>query len=407
MEPDGGERFRVMTATLDPTTDELRDAARDLAQRRFAPRAAEWDEREVWPEDNERVLADLGYMGFLIPEEYGGLGRSFLDAVVVLEEFAKACFTTALVCHLYINGPARTITVVGSEEMKRRLLPGCATGENFVVIAVSEPDAGSAVTDLSCRADVQADGSLLLNGRKSWVTGGGRCTHALVFVRFGPQPSSAARGIGAVVVPGDTPGFSIGRTDRKMGGRGTPESELIFEDCRLDPEWILVPGDPANTGGFKTLMTAFGAERLGNCALCLGASQAAYEASVAFMLERQQFGRPIAEFQGLQWKVADMAIKLAAGRALLHDAARKAGRGFPAPWDTAVAKTFINESAQEICSTAIQLHGHHGYTVEAGIERHYRDVRGMALGGGTPEILRNTIASLVFGRSFSQRRDGS
>jgi alkylation response protein AidB-like acyl-CoA dehydrogenase len=394
-----------VTATLDPTTMELREAARELAQRRFAPRAREWDEREEWPEENERVLAELGYLGFLIPEEYGGLGRSFLDAVIVLEEFAKACFTTALVCHLYLNGPSRTITVIGSEEIKRRLLPKAATGEHFVVIAVSEPDAGSAVTDLTTRADVNSDGSVVINGTKSWVTGGDRCTHALVFVRFGPEPSTEARGIGAVVVPRDAPGFSIGRIDRKMGGRGTPESELIFEDCRIGPEWILVPGDPKTTTGFKTLMTAFGAERLGNCALCLGASQAAYDASIAFMQQRHQFGRPIAEFQGLQWRIADMAIKLAAGRALLHEAAGNAGRGFPSPWDTAMAKVYINESAQEICNQAIQLHGHHGYTVEAGIERHLRDVRGMALGGGTPEILRNTIASLAFGRSFNQRRD--
>jgi butyryl-CoA dehydrogenase len=395
-----------VTATLETTAEELREAARELAQRQFAPRAREWDEREVWPEENERILADLGYLGLLIPEEYGGLGRSFLEAVIVLEEFAKACFTTALVCHLYVNGPSRTITVVGSEEIKRRMLPGAARGNNFVVIAVSEPDAGSAVTDLSTRADVQADGSLVLNGRKSWVTGGERCSHALVFVRFGPQPSLGAKGIGAVIVPRDAAGFSIGRTDRKMGGRGTPEAELIFEDCRIGAEWVLVPGDPNTSTGFKTLMTAFGAERLGNCALCLGASQAAYETSIAFMLERQQFGRPIAEFQGLQWRIADMAVKLAAGRALLHHAARNAGKGFPSPWDTAVAKVYINESAQEICNQAIQLHGHHGYTLDAGVERHLRDVRGMALGGGTPEILRNTIASLAFGRSFGQRRDG-
>src|SRR5437588_1886629 len=396
-----------MTATLDPTTDELRLAARELAERRFASRAAEWDEREEWPEENERVLAELGYLGFLIPEQYGGLGRSFLDAVIVLEEFARSCFTTALVCHLFMNGPARTITVVGSEEIKQRLLPKAATGEHFIVIAVSEPDAGSAVTDLATRADVQGDGSVVLSGRKSWVTGGARCTHALVFTRFGPEPSTGARGIGAVVVPRDTAGFGIGRTDRKLGGRGTPEAELIFDGCKLAPEWVLVPGNPQTTDGFRTLMRAFGAERLGNCALCLGAAQAAYETSVAFTKERHQFGRPIAEFQGLQWKVADMALKLAAGRALLHQAARNAADGFPTPWDTAITKTFINESMQEVCNSAIQLHGHHGYTVEAAVERHWRDVRGMALGGGTPEILRNTIASLAFGRSFSQRRYGS
>jgi len=192
-----------------------------------------------------------------------------------------------------------------------------------------------------------------------------------------------------------------------MGGRGTPEAELIFERCELAPEWVLVPGDPGTTDGFRTLMRAFGAERLGNCALCLGASQAAYEDSIAFMSQRHQFGRPIAEFQGLQWKIADMAVRLAAGRALLHQAARNAAGGFPSPWDTAITKTYINESMQEVCNAAIQLHGHYGYTVEAGIERHFRDVRGMALGGGTPEILRNTIASLAFGRSFNQRRNGS
>lgn len=395
-----------MTAVLDPGAQELVAAARELAAREFAPHAATWDEREEWPERNQRILADLGYLGMLVPEAYGGLGRSFLESVMVLEEFARHCFSTAMVCHLYVNGPSRTITVVGSEEIKRRLLPGAARGENFIVIAVSEPDAGSATTDLTTRAEVQPDGSVVVNGRKSWVTGGARCTHALVFVRFGPGPSSGANGIGAVVVPRDTPGFSIGRSDRKMGGRASPEAELVFENCRITPEWVLVPGDPSTTRGFKTLMTAFGAERLGNCALCIGSAQAAYDASVSFMRQRHQFGRPIMEFQGLQWRVADMAVKLAAGRALLHEAARNAADGFPSPWDTAVAKTYVNEAMQEVCNQAIQLHGHHGYTVDAGVERHLRDVRGMALGGGTPEILRNTIASLVFGRGFSQRRDG-
>jgi len=386
---------------LGPDLEAFRQEIRKTAERAFGEKAAYWDEHEEFPTENRELLKKLGYLGMVIPEEYGGSGAPVIQATILLEEIARVCFTTAMVAQLAINGPSRALTILASEEQKRRWLPGCASGDNQFYIAISEPGAGSAMTDMT--TSVTDDGDhVIVNGQKSYCTGGQLNTHVLVFARWGKCEGS--KGIGALVVKRGTPGFDVGAPTPKMGGRGMPEVDLYFDHCRVPKEDVIVAGDPNSSRTFKRLMSSFGPERVGNAAMCLGAAQGAYDLAVAFSREREQFGRPICEFQGLQWKVADMAVQLHAARLMIYRAATHLVDGFPDPWDATIAKLYANEMAQRVTSEAMQMHGHAGFTRVLPLERMYRDVRGFALGGGTTEILRNTIAGIAYGRTFDQRR---
>ncbi len=389
---------------LDPELEDFRNEARKLAEREFAPRAAHWDEHEEFPAVNRDKLAELGYLGMFIPEEYGGSGAPVIQGTVFLEEMARVCFNTALVSQLYLNGPSRAISVLGSDEQKKRFLPDMAAGKKFIAIAISEPEAGSAVTDLRTTATKDGDG-WVLNGNKCWSTGAHVADYALVFCRFGK--ASGAKGIGAFVVDLKKPGARIGHISLKMGGRGLTEAEIILENYKAGPEDVLVKGDPESSRSFALLMSSFGPERVGNAAMCVGLAQGAFEAAKSHSEIRHQFGRPIKEFQGLQWKIADMATQLHAARLMVYRAATNpAPNGFPDPMDATMAKLYANEMAQRVTNDALQIHGHNGYTREYPLERMVRDARGFALGGGTVEILRNTIAAMVYGHSFNQRRGG-
>jgi len=381
--------------------DEFRATLRKFATDAFSAKAAYWDEEEKFPQENRDLLARLGYLGLVIPEQYGGSGMSILHATVFLEEISRVCFNTGLVCQLAINGPSRAIEILGSEEQKNRFLPKCASGEYMFGIGMSEPGAGSATTDMVTSAVPDGD-AYLLNGQKVFCTGGHLATHVLVFARFGK--TSGANGIGALVVEKGTPGFAVGKPDRKMGGRGVAEAELFFDNCRVPRENLLMLGDEHSTRSFRVLMSSFGPERVGNAAMCLGVAQGAFELAVAYSKERPQFGRPICEFQGIQWKIADMATQIHATRLMVHHAATHLQDGFPNPLAAAQAKLYANEMVQRVTNEALQIHGHYGYTRDFPLERMVRDSRGFALGGGTVEILRNTIASIVYGRSFNQRR---
>ncbi|AKO98971.1 MULTISPECIES: acyl-CoA dehydrogenase family protein [Rhodobacterales] len=387
---------------LDPELEDFRNEARKLAEREFAPRAAHWDEAEEFPAANRDKLAELGYLGMFIPEEYGGSGAPVIQGTVFLEEMARVCFNTALVSQLYLNGPSRAISVLGSDEQKKRFLPDMAAGKKFIAIAISEPEAGSAVTDLRTTATRDGDG-WVLNGNKCWSTGAHVADYALVFCRFGK--ASGAKGIGAFVVDLKKPGARIGHISLKMGGRGLTEAEIILENYKAGPEDVLVEGDPESSRSFALLMSSFGPERVGNAAMCVGLAQGAFDAAKSYSEIRHQFGRPIKEFQGLQWKIADMATQIHAARLMVYRAATNpAPNGFPDPMDATMAKLYANEMAQRVTNEALQIHGHNGYTREYPLERMVRDARGFALGGGTVEILRNTIAAMVYGHSFDQRR---
>ena len=379
-----------------PEQEALRRRARELADTVFAPRAAAWDAREEYPWENVKDLVAAGLMGMTVPAGYGGPDRPVLDVVLAIEEIARACGITGRIVVEGNLGVVGALTAYGTEAQKRRYFPWVLDGEK-PAIAISEPAAGSAATDLETRAE-ETPGGFRLTGHKCWITGAGTSRLYLVFARFGGRPG--AEGIGGLLVERDTPGFTIGRRELMMGLRGIPEGELHFEHCVVPRECLLVePGD-----GFKKLMRAYNGQRLGAATVALGLAQGAYEHAVRYATERRQFGRPIAEFQGIRWKLADMAIRLDAARLLIHRAAARAGRGFPDALEAAKAKTFAAETAQEVTSQALQIHGAAGYGRSLPLERMMRDARMFAIGGGTLEMMRNLIADHVLPTRADWRR---
>ncbi len=374
----------------------LRARARELADTRFAERAARWDEREEYPWDNVKDLVAAGFMGMTIPREHGGGGRPLLDVVLVIEEIARACGVTARIVVEGNLGVVGALRAYGTEAQKRRYFPWVLEGEK-PAIAITEVGAGSAATDLTTRVEETPQG-LVLTGHKRYITGAGTSRLYLVFARFGDRPGD--EGIGGVLVERDTPGFRIGRREPMMGLRGIPEGELHFEGCLVPREHVLAaPGD-----GFKRLMRAYNGQRLGAATVALGLAQGAFERALAHATERRQFGRPIAEFQGLRWKLADMAIKLDAARLLIHRAAARAGDGMPGALEAAKAKTLAAEVAQEVTSQALQIFGAAGYGRSLPLERMMRDARMFAIGGGTVEMMRNLIADRILPSRVDWRR---
>ena len=381
---------------LGPEQDALRRRVRQLADTVFAGRAARWDASEEYPWENVKDLVGAGLMGMTIPRAYGGPVRPVLDVVLAIEEVARACGITGRIVVEGSLGVVGALSAYGTEAQKRRYFPWVLEGDK-PAIAISEPGAGSAATDLETRAE-EAPGGYRLTGHKCWITGAGTSRLYLVFARFGGRPG--AEGIGGLLVERDTPGFTIGRREPMMGLRGIPEGELHFAACFVPTENLLVaPGD-----GFKHLMRAYNGQRLGAATVALGLAQGAYELALRHAAERRQFDRPIAEFQGIRWKLADMAIALDAARLLIHRAAARAGRGFPDALEAAKAKTFAAEMAQEVTSQALQIHGAAGYGRSLPLERMARDARMFAIGGGTVEMMRNLIADHILPSRMDWRR---
>ena len=373
----------------------LRLRARELADGVFAERAAHWDATEEYPWENVKALVAAGFMGMTIPREYGGGDRPLLDVVLVIEEIARACGITARIVVEGNLGVVGALRSYGTETQKRRYFPWVLEGEK-PAIAITEVEAGSAATDLATRAE-ETPAGYRITGHKRYITGAGTSRLYLVFARFGQRPG--ADGIGGILVERDTPGFRIGRREYMMGLRGIPEGELHFEACEVPRENLLVPaGD-----GFKNLMRAYNGQRLGAATVALGLAQGAYERALAFVGERKQFGRPIGDFQGLRWKLADMALRLDAARLLIHRAAARARGPYPDALEAAKAKTFAAETAQFVTSEALQIHGAAGYGRSLPLERMMRDARMFAIGGGTLEMMRNLIADRILPSRVSWR----
>ena len=362
----------------------------------FRERAARWDAAEEYPWDNVKDLVRAGLMGITVPKAYGGRGGSVLDVLLVVEEVARVCGVTARILVEGSLGVVGALAAYGTEAQKRRYFPWVLEGEK-PAIAITEPEAGSAATDLATRAD-EAPGGYALSGEKRWITGAGTSRLYLVYCRMGREPG--ARGIGGIFVERDMPGFQIGERDRTMGLRGIPESRLHLDRCHVPTSNLLV-GPP---DGFKKLMAAYNSQRLGAATVALGLAQGAYELARAYAGERHQFGRAIAEFQGIRWKLADMAIRLDAARLLIHRAAVNAGSSFPDALEAAKAKTFAAEMAQEVTNQALQIHGAAGYGRALPLERMVRDARMFAIGGGTVEMMRNLIADRILPTKADFRR---
>jgi len=369
----------------------LRELARTVAQRDLAPNARHWDETEEFPDASLAALRRAELLGITVGERWGGAGLGDVEAAIVLEELARVDVSSAILAQLGYNGPPRAIEHLGSDALRDRWLPLAARGEALFCIGISETEAGSAVQHLRTRL-VPDGAGWRLEGYKNYVTGGHRARACLVWCRFPDAEPGGTRGIGAVVVDLEADGVEVAGTHRKMGLRGTSEAELAFDGVRVEPEDVLVPGDPATGDGFKTLIAHINHERCGNAAMCLGAAQGALEYALGYVHERRIGDRPLAALQGLQWKLADMATRLEAARLLLGRAVRLAGPGgTPPPLETAMAKLAANEAAKFVCDEAIQLLGGYGYSREYPVERVYRDIRGLCIGAGTTEIQRNLI----------------
>ena len=386
-----------MDFDLTDSQREIRQKAREIAESKIAPRAAHWDETEEYPWENARILADAGFMGMNIPGEFGGPERPLIEAVLVVEEMAKVCGITGRIVVDSNMGVVGAIIKYGTEEQKKKYLPMVLQGDKPAIV-ITEPEAGSAATDMTTRAVLDGD-EYILNGKKKWITGAGVSHINLVFARV--VHGGDEQGIGALIVELGAEGFRIGERAFMMGLRGIPESEEIFENCR-------VPSENLVTVGFGRLMAAYNAQRVGAGTVALGLAEGAFAQAVEYAKKREQFGRPISEFQGLQWILADGRIQLDAARLLLHRAAVQEDpkTGFPDMHLAAIAKTFSAEASIKVTNDALQIFGAAGYSRDLPIERMARDVRMFTIGGGTTQAQRNVIASGIFGRKFSQRRGG-
>lgn len=386
-----------MDFDLTDSQREIRQKAREIAANKIAPKAAHWDETEEYPWENARILAEAGFMGMNIPEEYGGPERPLIEAVLVVEEMAKVCGITGRIVVDSNMGVVGAIIKYGTEEQKKKYLPMVLAGDKPAIV-ITEPEAGSAATDMTTRAVLDGD-EYILNGKKKWITGAGVSHINLVFARV--VHGGDEQGIGALIVELGAEGFRVGERAFMMGLRGIPESEEIFENCR-------VPSENLVTVGFGRLMAAYNAQRVGAGTVALGLAEGAFAQAVEYAKKREQFGRPISEFQGLQWILADGRIQLDAARLLLHRAAVQEDpkTGFPDMHLAAIAKTFSAEASIKVANDALQIFGAAGYSRDLPIERMARDVRMFTIGGGTTQAQRNVIASGIFGRKFSQRRGG-
>ncbi|HEX6522193.1 MAG TPA: acyl-CoA dehydrogenase family protein [Streptosporangiaceae bacterium] len=381
----------------DDHSRQLAAVAADIARQRYAPRATAWDaERKAFPHEERRYLGSLGLLGICLPEQFGGSGAPLLDALIVIEELAKECMPAAFQVFEANTGPARVLSLIGSEEIQHRFLPDVITGEISIALAISEPDAGSAATDITTRAKY-ADGAYTINGAKRWTSNGGEADAYLVYTRLSDEPGS--KGIGALIVEADRPGVSFGARERLMGFRGIPSADVRFDD-------VVVPADNlvAGPGEFNKLFRAFAIERLGNSTMSLAIGQAALDRTVSYVQERIQFGKQLIEFQSVQMALADMVLQVEAARLLIERAARTAGTGLPDPLEVSLAKCMANEMAKRVSDQAMQLHGGNGYTEDYGLERLHRDAHGWAVAGGTPAMQRIRIVSELLGRHFDQRR---
>jgi alkylation response protein AidB-like acyl-CoA dehydrogenase len=376
---------------------ELAAMARQVARERYAPRAAAWDTaREPFPHDERRYLGSLGLLGICLPERFGGGGAPLLHALVVIEELAKECRPAAFQVFEANTGPAQVLALLGTEEQQSRFLPGIIAGETAMALAISEPDAGSAATDMTTRAK-STGGDFTVNGAKRWISNGSEADSYLVYTRLSDEPG--ARGIGAIIIESGRDGVSFGARERLIGFRGIPSADVIFDDVLVPGDNLLVPA-----GGFGQLFRAFSVERLGNSTMSLAIGQAALDRTISYVQERQQFGKPLIEFQSVQMTLADMILQVEAARLLIERAARHAGTGLPDPLEVSLAKCTANEMAKRVSDLAMQLHGGNGLTEEYGIERLHRDAHGWAVAGGTPTMQRIRIVSELLGRRFDQRR---
>jgi alkylation response protein AidB-like acyl-CoA dehydrogenase len=363
----------------------LRAAVRELADDKIAPRAAETDETAEFPKDVYEALVRAGFHAVHVPEEYGGAGADAISACIVVEEVARACASSSLIPAVNKLG-SQPVILAGSAELKREVLTPLASGEAMFSYALSEREAGSDAAAMRTRAVRDGD-SWVLNGTKCWITNAGVSTHYTVMAVT--DPDKGANGISAFVVHKDDPGFSVGAKERKLGIKGSPTCEIYFEDCTIPSGRII--GEPGT--GFKTALRTLDHTRLAIGAQALGIAQGALDASIAYTVQRRQFGRAISDFQGIQFMLADMAMRVEASRQLVYAAAARAERDEPnLSFTSAAAKVFASDTAMSVTTDAVQLFGGYGYTKDFPVERMMRDAKITQIYEGTNQINRMVMA---------------
>lgn len=381
-----------MTNGLTQDQAELANAMRRFAEGELADGALARAHSSDYPWDIAEKLSAMGMLGITIGEEDGGVGGTLMDAVITIQELAMVCPKSADVAQAGNFGPIRTFAEFASPAQKERWLPDLLAGKKLISLGMSEPDAGSAVTELKTSAREDGDG-FILNGSKVFSTHSPHADLFLIYVRFGPGTG----GIGSVLVERGTPGFTVGKPSPFMSGEEW--CPLYFDDCRIPAENVLL-----GLGGFKKQISSFNVERIGNAARALALGRHAFEVARQHVTERNQFGRPLCEFQGLQWKFAEMVVKMESAQMLLYRAARDGDEnGLPSAFNTAVAKLACNEAGFQVANEAMQAMGAYGYSTESLVEYCVKRTRGWQIAGGSLEMLKNRIAEHVFDRRFSQR----
>lgn len=362
----------------------LRQTVRTFAERDIRPVALSFRDKgmDAYPRELHKKMIDMGLFGMTLPEEYGGGGRSPVDAIMAMEEvgrvdplFAESIFGTNF-------GPIRAIAGYGTEQQKKKYIPPVCRGEGHVAISITEPDAGSAATYLKTKAIRHGD-HYIVNGTKSFISSADAATAFMVYCRYGETEGLA--GMGAIIIDKDTPGFTIGKPEPNMANIN--QCQLFMEDAIVPVENVLI-----EENGFQKMMMAFNSERCGNATMSLVTAQCAYERALQYSQERSQFGRLISKFQGIQWMLADMKVKIEAARLLIYRALINGEDGFPSRLETAIAKVFSNEMAVEVTNRALEIFGGYGYSKEYPMEWLVRFARGWTIAGGTAQIQRNNIA---------------
>ena len=386
-----------MDFRLTPEQEQLRDTARQFATQEMPAVAKELEANDeplskAWL----KRYAEMGFLGVNVAEEFGGLGLGNLEALIVLEEFAKVSPAVAFPIFESSVGPIRAVEHFADSKLASSVVPKVCQGEIVAAVAMSEPDAGTALTDLKTRAVEDGDG-FVLNGQKRWCSGGGHADAYIVYTKLSDAPG--AKGIGALWVEKERDGISFGPREQLMGFRGIPSADIFFEDVRVPKENLIVPA-----GGFKQLMEAFDLERCGNATMCLAIAQSALDQALAYVQERRAFGKELVEFQAVQMKLAEMTMRVEASRLLIWRAAKNAEDGLPSILDSSLAKCFSNEMVREVTGAALQVMGGYGYAKEYGMEQKMRDAWGWGIAGGAIDIQKINIASALVGRRFDQRR---
>ena len=374
-----------MELTITEDLSLIQESARDFANTHIRPYVMEWDEAQIFPRDLFRLLGKQGFMGLLVPESYGGSGLDYQSYITVLEEISKVCGSIGLSLAAHNSLCTNHILMFGNDAQKGKYLSKLATGEFIGAWGLTEPNTGSDAMRMECTATQDGD-HWILNGNKLWITHGKSAEVCVVIVRTGELLDS--RGMTAFIIDRDTPGFRAGKKENKLGMRASETTEIIFDNCKIHQSQIL--GEVGD--GFIQAMKILDGGRISIAALSLGIAKGALEASIKYAKQREQFGKPIASFQGISFKLADMATKIEAATLLTRNAGRLKDAHLPVNKESAMAKYYASEVAVEVATEAIQIHGGYGYTKDFPVEKYFRDSKLCTIGEGTSEIQKIVIS---------------